>query len=456
MLEAQEREQAPLFPPFTTNSPHQEQGAEHARLLQQSAPGHARSAHFFMMGGFSLSTIFREVEKSVTAPRGFRAGGTSCGIKSEAGTRDLAVLISDVPCVAAGTFTTSKTYAAPVDVCKTRLQGGKAQAIIVNSGNANCATGELGLQNAYRMTEFVAKKFNLPEELVLCSSTGIIGRQLPIEKIEAGVQAMKVSTEAGFTFSEAIMTTDTRPKRIALEFEIEGRTVRLGAATKGVGMIYPNMATMLCYLTTDAAVEGAWLKKELNAAVDDSFNMIAVDGDMSTNDTCILMANGLAGNTPINDQHPDVNTFREALRRVTQYLAIEQVRDGEGAKKTMTVHVHRAKDKADAVRAARAITLSPIWKCALAGGDPNWGRISSTLGASGSEVDRDTYDISVGDVQLMQAGLAADYDQGAAKAAMAGDEVTITIDLHLGEGEATAWGCDLTYGYIDENSLYTR
>lgn len=409
-----------------------------------------------MMGGFSLSDLFREVGNSVTAPQGFRAGGIACGIKADGDIKDLAVLISDVPCVAAGMFTTSKTYAAPVTVCKTRLQSGKAQAIVVNSGNANCATGELGLRNAYSMTEFVAQKFHLESDLVLCSSTGIIGRQLPIEKIAAGVEALEVSADGGFIFSEAIMTTDTRPKRIALEFEIEGHTVSLGAATKGVGMIYPNMATMLCYLTTDAALEPGWLQKELKAAVDDSFNMIAVDGDMSTNDTCILFANGLAGNTPLNDHHPEASTFREALRRVTQYLAIEQVRDGEGAKKIMTVHVRGAKDKADAIRAARAITLSPIWKCALAGGDPNWGRISSTLGASGSEVDRDTYDIFVGEVQLMQSGLAAEYDQNAAKAAMAGDEVTITIDLHLGDGKATAWGCDLTYGYIDENSLYTR
>jgi glutamate N-acetyltransferase/amino-acid N-acetyltransferase len=409
-----------------------------------------------MMGGFSLATVFREVSNSVTAPRGFRAGGTACGIKSDAGVKDLALLIADVPCVAAGTFTTSKTAAAPVAVCQERLRSGLAQAIVINSGNANCATGEQGLQNAYHMTGYVARRFALPEELVLCSSTGIIGRQLPIEKIEAGVQAIEVSIDGGNTFSEAIMTTDTRPKRVALEFEIEGRPVRLGAATKGVGMIYPNMATMLCYLTTDAALEPSWLQKELKAAVDDSFNMIAVDGDMSTNDTCILLANGLAGNTPLNDQHPDAATFREALRRVTQYLAIEQVRDGEGAKKLQTVHVRGAKDKADAVRAARAITVSPIWKCALAGGDPNWGRISSTLGASGCEVDKSAYDIFVGDVQLMGAGIAADYDQRAASAAMAGDAVTITIDLHLGTGEATAWGCDLTYGYIDENSLYTR
>ena len=403
-----------------------------------------------------MSDLFREVGNSVTAPRGFRAGGIACGIKSDGDIKDLAVLISDVPCVAAGTFTTSKTCAAPVDVCKAHLQSGRAQAIVVNSGNANCATGAVGLRNAVKMTEFVAQKFDLEQELVLCSSTGIIGRQLPIEKIEAGITAIEVNTEGGFIFSEAIMTTDTRPKRIALEFEIEGRTVRLGAATKGVGMIYPNMATMLCYLTTDAALEQNWLAQELKAAVDDSFNMIAVDGDMSTNDTCILFANGRAGNAPLNDRHPGAGTFREALRRVTQYLAVEQVRDGEGAKKIMTVHVHGAKDKADAVRAARAITLSPIWKCALAGGDPNWGRISSTLGASGSALDRDTYDIFVGEVQLMKGGLAASYDQAAAQAAMAGDEVTITVDLHLGSGQATAWGCDLTYGYIDENSLYTR
>lgn len=408
------------------------------------------------MEDFSLSDVFREVGNSVTAPRGFRAGGIACGIKADGDIKDLAVLISDVPCLAAGMFTTSTTYAAPVAVCKEHLQSGKAQAVVVNSGNANCATGEIGLRNAYSMTEFVAQKFNLDPELVLCSSTGIIGRQLPIEKIEAGVAAIEVSAEGGLIFSEAIMTTDTRPKRIALEFEIEGRTVRLGAATKGVGMIYPNMATMLCYLTTDAALEQAWLVQELKAAVDDSFNMIAVDGDMSTNDTCILFANGLAGNAPLNDRHPGAGTFREALRRVTQYLAIEQVRDGEGAKKVMTVHVQGAKNKADAVRAARAITLSPIWKCALAGGDPNWGRISSTLGASGCALDRDTYDIFVGEVQLMQNGLAANYDQAAAQAAMAGDHVTITIDLHLGSGQATAWGCDLTYGYIDENSLYTR
>ena len=403
-----------------------------------------------------MSDIFREVDNCVTAPRGFRAGVTASGIKSDAAIKDLAILVSDVPCVAAGTFTTSSTRAAPVIVCQERLKSGKAQAVIVNSGNANCATGELGLRNAYRMTEFVAKRFNLEEELVLCSSTGIIGRQLPIEKIQTGVPAIELSTDHGNAFSEAILTTDTHPKRLALEFQIEGRTIRLGGVTKGAGMIYPNMATMLCYLTTDAALEQDWMRAELQNAVTDSFNMMAMDGDMSTNDTCILFANGLAGNTPINAQHPEAGTFREALRRLTQYLAREMARDGEGATKLMTVFVQGAQDKADAVKAARAITVSPLWQCALAGGDPNWGRIVAALGASGCTLDQSNYDIFIGDVQLMKQGLAAQYDQVAAKAAMAGSEVTISIDLHLGEGKATAWGCDLTHGYIDENTLYTR
>ena len=403
-----------------------------------------------------MSDIFREVDNCVTAPHGFRAGVIACGIKSDATIKDLAILASDVPCVAAGTFTTSSTRAAPVIVCQERLKSGKAQAVIVNSGNANCATGELGMRNAYSMTEFVASRFHLNEELVLCSSTGIIGRQLPIEKVKAGVAAIELGSDQGNAFSETILTTDTRPKRMALEFQIEGHTIHLGGVTKGAGMIYPNMATMLSYLTTDAAIELDWMKRELRAAVAESFNMMAMDGDMSTNDTCILFANGLAGNTPLNAHHPDAGMLSQALRRVTQYLAREMARDGEGATKLMTVHVQGAYDKADAIRAARAITLSPLWQCALGGGDPNWGRIVAALGASGCRLDQSNYDIFIGDVQILKQGLAAQYDQNDARAAMAGNEVTIAIDLHLGDGNATAWGCDLTHGYIDENTLYTR
>jgi len=221
-------------------------------------------------------------------------------------------------------------------------------------------------------------------------------------------------------------------------------------------MIYPNMATMLCYLTTDAAIEHSWMQAELRSAVADSYNMIAMDGDMSTNDSCILFANGLAGNTPINAQHPQADTFRQALRHVTQHLAREMASDGEGATKLMTVHVRGARDKSDAVKAARSVTLSPLWQCALAGGDPNWGRIVAALGACGCALDPSAFDISIGNVQVTKQGMAADYRQEDARAAMAGSEVTITIDLHLGEAQATAWGCDLTHGYIDENTLYTR
>ncbi len=403
-----------------------------------------------------MSTNFREIDNCVTAPEGFRAGVTACGIKSDGSIKDLAILASDVPCVAAGTFTTSSTRAAPVLVCQQHLQGGRAQAVIVNSGNANCSTGQPGLRNAYRMTELVATKLSVEQELVLCSSTGIIGRQLPIDKIEHGVAAIDLSREQGNAFAEAIMTTDTRPKRMALEFQIEGRSVRLGGTTKGAGMIYPNMATMLCYLTTDAAIEHEWLQTELRAAVNDSFNMLAIDGDMSTNDTCVLFANGLAGNTPISARHPEAETFREALRTMTVYLAREMARDGEGATKLMTVHVRGARDKADAVAAARAVTVSPLWQCALAGGDPNWGRIVAALGFSGCDLDQNTFEIAIGDVQIVKQGLGTNYSQDAARAAMAGNEVTINVDLHLGDGEASAWGCDLTHGYIDENTLYTR
>jgi len=403
-----------------------------------------------------LSELFREVENCVTAPQGFRAGIVACGIKSDGSIPDLAILASAIPCVAVGTFTTSSTRAAPVLVCQERLKSGKAQAVIVNSGNANCATGDLGLMNAYRMSEFTAALLGIENELVLCSSTGIIGRQLPIEKIQAGVSKIELRNDQGDAFSEAILTTDTRPKRIALEFQIDGRTVRLGGVTKGAGMIYPNMATMLCYLTTDAALDHEWMQTEVRAAVDDTFNMISMDGDMSTNDTCILFANGLAGNTPVNAQHPEANTFREALRHIMVYLAREMARDGEGATRLMTVHLRGARNKADAVKAARAITLSPLWQCALAGGDPNWGRIAAALGASGCELQQNKYDISLGNVQVTKQGMAAQYDQNEARAAVAASEVVITIDLHLGEGQATAWGCDLTHGYIDENTLYTR
>lgn len=400
----------------------------------------------------------RLCEGGVTAVQGFRAGNTSCGIKSEAGTPDLAMLIADRPCVTAATFTTSRTASHTIRVCKEHLaaSGQRAQAVVVNSGNANCATGARGHRDAERMAELTASKLGADPTLVMVSSTGIIGRPLPMDKVEQGIRQIEPVTSGGPDFARGIMTTDTRPKLNAVEFEAAGTTIRLGGATKGVGMMYPNMATMLCYLTTDAAVEPAFLQRSFRAAVDDSFNMINVDHDMSTNDSAFIFANGLAGNEPLREGAPGADQFVAALRYLTRYLAREQARDGEGATRLMIVQVRGARTPADARKAARGVTTSAIWQCAVAGGDPNWGRVIAALGASGAELDPDKLDIALGDVLVVRSGMGASYEQSAAKQAVAGPDVYVNINLNDGGHEATSWGCDLTHGYIDENATYTR
>ena len=405
-----------------------------------------------------MADTARIIGGSVTAPRGFRAGSTSCGIKSDANTKDLAALVSDVPCVAAATFTTSKAPAAPVLVCKEHLvsSGFRAQGVLVNSGNENCSTGERGMKDARTMAGILAQQFHFDEQLAMVSSTGIIGRFLPIEKIISGAPAIDPQYDGGEDFAGAIITTDTHPKKIALEFLVDNKTVRIGACVKGAGMIYPNMATMLCYITTDAAIEQQWLQETLRDCVEDSFNMIAVDGDMSTNDTVLVLANGMAGNTPIAAGSPDAEIFAESLRQITKYLAMEIARDGEGATKLMEVRVSGAATDSDARKAARAVTVSPLWQCALAGSDPNWGRIIAAVGASGAVFDHNRLEISLGHILVVKNGLAADYAQADAKAAVSGKEVIISVNLHNGVAAATAWGCDLTHGYIDENTTYTR
>jgi glutamate N-acetyltransferase/amino-acid N-acetyltransferase len=405
-----------------------------------------------------LAEGLRLVDGGVTAARGYHAGATSCGIKSEPGTLDMAMLVAEAPCVTVGTFTTSHTPSHTVILCKEHLaaSGLHGQAVVVNSGNANCANGERGMRDAARMTELTAQKFGIDTNLVYVSSTGIIGRPLPMEKVEQGIAQMEVRPDGGHEFARGIMTTDTRPKTIAVEFEVGGKTARLGGSTKGAGMIYPNMATMLCYLTTDAACAPEFLQAELRAEVADSFNMVCMDGDMSTNDTVLLFANGLAGNEPLTAGSADATTFRAALRHVTRYLAREMARDGEGATKLMVVEVKGASSDDDARRAARAVTASPLWQCALAGGDPNWGRIFAALGASGAEMNPDRLDIALDDLQIVASGVATSYDQAEAKRIMAKNEVAVRVDLHQGDSAATAWGCDLTHGYIDENTTYTR
>ncbi len=405
-----------------------------------------------------LPNGLRLVDGGVTAASGFRAGSVACGVKSADGTPDLAMLVADQPCVTAGTFTTSRTASHTVILCKEHLAatGGQAQAVVVNSGNANCSNGERGMRDARQMAELTAQKLGLDPRAVMVSSTGIIGRPLPMEKIAAGIRDVQPIADGGPAFAQGIITTDTRVKTIAVEFEIGGATVRLGGSTKGAGMIYPNMATMLCYLTTNAAADSDWLQSQLRAAVNDSFNMICVDGDMSTNDTVLLFANGAVQNERLRDGAPGAETFVAALRHVTRYLAREIARDGEGATRLMAVHVTGAASDEDARKAARAITASPLWQCAVAGGDPNWGRVMAALGASGAEMDADHISISLGDVNIVRAGIATDYDQAAAKQAVSSDEVFVSADLGAGSGEATAWGCDLTHGYIEENTTYTR
>jgi glutamate N-acetyltransferase/amino-acid N-acetyltransferase len=408
--------------------------------------------------GIPLPSGIRAIDGGITTPRGFRAGATYCGIKTDANATDFAMLVADSPCVTAATFTTSRTPAHPVQVCQEHLaaSGGHAQAIVVNSANANCSNGPQGLADARRTAELVGARLGIDPHLVMVSSTGIIGRPLPMDKIERGIGQVEVSPTGGGDFSHAIMTTDTRAKIVALEFELHGKTVHMGGTTKGAGMIYPNMATMLCYITTDAAVEPEFLAETLRTAVADSFNMVCVDGDMSTNDTVLCLCSGLAGNDPVTGGTHDATIFANALGYVTQYLAREMARDGEGATKLMTVRLRGAASDADARRAARAVTASPLWQCAMAGGDANWGRVLAALGASGAELDHDHVEISINGLRLVKNGYADDYDPAAAKRLMADSGIDVDVDLHLGPYEATAWGCDLTHGYIDENTTYFR
>ncbi len=416
------------------------------------------SADFPELMTRDLPDGMRLVRGGVTAAHGYRAGSVSCGIKSDEGTPDLAMFAADHPCVTVGTFTTSRTPSHTVILCREHLAatGQHAQAVVVNSGNANCANGERGKRDAERMAELTGAKLGIDPNLVMVSSTGIIGRPLPMDKVERGIASVQLASDGGDTFAQGIITTDTRVKTVAVEFTVGGRSVRLGGSTKGAGMIYPNMATMLCYITTDLALDPAFAQSALRSAVADSFNMICVDGDMSTNDTVLLFANGLAENTPLANGVDGAETFAAALRYVTRYLAREIARDGEGATRLMTVQVMGAASDADARRVARAVTASPLWQCAVAGGDPNWGRVMAAVGASGAEVDPDKVAITLGKVNIVRNGVATDYDQAAAKQAVGGTEVLVDVDLGLGAYTATAWGCDLTHGYIDENTTYTR
>jgi len=408
----------------------------------------------------------REIDGGITAVRGVRAAGVICGIKKDeaiatiygGNAMDLALIFCDEPATAAGVFTSNKVKAAPVIVSREHLKSGKAQAIVANSGNANACTGERGLQDARRMTELAAGELNIAPELVLVGSTGRIGIPMPMDKVEKGIKLAaselsdpRVRGDGGHRAARAIMTTDTFAKEVTLEFDLQGKKTRIGGMVKGAGMIEPNMATMLCFIVTDVCIDRVLLQEALKAAVDKSFNMISIDGDMSTNDTVIILANGRAGNNGIENRNHDYERFSEALNSVTLSLAQMIVKDGEGATKFVELRIKGARSYDDAKTAAHAIARSPLVKTAFFGEDDNWGRIMSSLGASGVEMDGSTVDIWLDDLKIVQNGIEAGADEVHAKEVLKKAEFAVTIDLKVGEAEATMWTCDMSYDYVKCN-----
>ena len=338
---------------------------------------------------------------------------------------------------------------------KEHLAQGLVRGIVVNAGIANACVGDHGYTDAQETAAIAAQLMGVQPEEVLVCSTGVIGVELPMSLIRNGMDNIALSDDGGASVARAMMTTDTRPKETAVSFELDGRQVHLSGVTKGSGMIHPNMATMLAFLTTDAAVEPDFLRATLSEVADASFNMLTVDGDTSTNDTLLVLANGLAGNRPVSAGSQDAATFKEALLEVCVHLTREMARDGEGASRLIIVEVAGARDTADARKAARTVASSNLVKSAVYGADPNWGRVMMALGRSGAAVSEEKVDLFVNGVFIMESGKPVPFHRDAVVALMRGPEVSFGLDLHLGDGQATAWGCDLTEEYVIINSAYT-
>ena len=394
---------------------------------------------------------------TITSPRGFHAGGVYAGIKTYAEDKlDLGVVRSETPCNAAGTFTTNKLRSPSVVLDEQRVAAGRAQAIVCNSGVANACVGEQGMKDAVEMAALVAGRFDLDPELVLPMSTGVVGVELPMGLIRDGMKGIELKADGGHDMARAIQTTDTRSKEGAVTFSAGGSDYTIGGIAKGSGMVHPNMATMLSFLATDAPVESAFLRESLKKAVDKSFNMITIDGDTSTNDSVILLANGMAGGEEIGPQSgPAAEAFVDALNEVCTYLAKEIVRDGEGVSKLIEVAVDGALTEADAGMAARAVTSSSLVKSAIHGADPNWGRIIVALGYSGAEVIEERIALHINGVCIMDQGRPVPFLRDAVSASMKGSETLIRISLNMGDATATAWGCNLSEEYVTFNSAYT-
>jgi glutamate N-acetyltransferase/amino-acid N-acetyltransferase len=395
-----------------------------------------------------------EIPGGVTAPAGFLAGSAYCGIKStNKSSPDIAIIVSQQKTVAAGTFTTNKVKAAPVRVSRANLAARDPRVIIANSGNANACTGVAGLQNAKRMCAATAEALGLKPRQVLVCSTGRIGVQLPIEKIEltlGGIESA-LAPDGSLAVAKAIMTSDTFPKEVAVEFSAGGKAVRIGGVAKGAGMIDPNMATMLCFITTDAAIDQRTLQKAVSVAVEQSFNRITIDGDMSTNDTVLVLANGAAGNRPLKYGTKEFKAFQTALDHVTRELAWMIVKDGEGVSKFVEVKVDGAASLADARKAAEAIANSTLVKCAWYGEDPNWGRIMDALGYCGAKMREECVDIFYDGVLLVKGGVQSRTPIEKVLPIVRQKRFMITVDLNVGRADYTCYTTDFTTDYVKLN-----
>ena len=406
--------------------------------------------------------MLKYIDGGVCAAQGFRAAGIHVGVKTHATwKKDVALIVSDVECAAAGVFTKNVVKSAPIHVTKAHLVNGKARAVIANSGNANACAPQ-GEENAEKMCAAAAKAIGCAPEDMVVASTGVIGQTLNISVIEEGMPALYAalarSDEASDAAAHAIMTTDTVKKEVAVETVIGGKTVRMGGIAKGSGMIHPNMGTMLCFLTTDCAISPEMIKTALLETVNVSFNRISVDGDTSTNDTCCVLANGLAGNAPITEKGEDYDAFLEALQALCVTLAKKMASDGEGARHLLTCTVSGAKEEAQAETIAKSVISSTLTKAAIFGADANWGRVLCAMGYSGADFDPETVDVSfasaAGEIAVCQQGRGLPFDEDLAKKILTEHDVEILVDLHSGSAQCTCWGCDITYDYIKINGDY--
>ena len=402
------------------------------------------------------------IEGGVTAAEGFEAAAAAAGIKYQ-GRDDMALIYSGTPCRAAGTFTTNVVKAAPVKWDqKIVAEAPYVQAVVVNSGIANACTGAEGYGYCKETAEEAAKVLGVPETAVLVASTGVIGMQLPMDRLKKGISLLKEAkgegAEKGTAAAKAIMTTDTIHKEIAVQVELGGKTVTIGGMSKGSGMIHPNMCTMLAFVTTDAAISKEMLQRAVSANVKDTYNMISVDGDTSTNDTLLVLANGLAGNPEITEENEDYRTFAAALNEVNTYLAKKMAGDGEGATALFEVKIVGAESKEQAVTLSKSVVTSSLVKAAIYGHDANWGRILCAMGYSGAQFDPEKVDLffesAAGRIQIIENGVAVDYSEEEATRILSEPEVTAIADVKMGTASAVAWGCDLTYDYVKINADY--